>query len=540
MANLGSFAGGLADGIVAGSNLRMKKQQLDNDKAYNDKMLSFKQNEDTRASQRQGWEARDQDRKTAMQADMDAHFQKFADVYGSPAQPDASAAPAAGGSAGAPVAPTANLGGGAAPTVPTQPVASVTPSSVGAPPAPAPKTGNLGAASTATTTSTTPPATTPDNAMVQARRLAAASDAAAIHMKYSGDPTEVLKMTDYLKKNADDDHLRLMRKALNGSDPDAFSSIIKEYGGDPTKANVDVSKGTIDLGNGKPPVDLGLFLRIGGADVLANDIDANKKSKQGDQKFAVDLEHVKAETRNQGAMADYHESMASTQGVYRQTARQAALDAKTQAEVDRMINSAFPSGAIDYSDPNGKAPWTAPKQFVMQYASSVDDPKLARKAASSAIGLFGQVKAASDDQIDSLLRADKAAKSTANIDRLEARYNTTDINLIRQKVTEENLRRNLPGSSSAAPAPATGTKTPQPTIKTAAPPPAPPVVPATPQLSPRSQIAANAAAGASLQKRIGADPDVIALRQQANSSSGRTQIAANAQLNKLLADRYGQ
>lgn len=365
MPNLGSFAGGLADGIAAGSNLRMKKQQIDNDKDYSDKVIALKQGEDTRAAQRQGWEARDQDRKTAMQADMDAHFKKFADVYGGPATPDASAS--AGAPAAPPVAPAPNLGGGSTPPVPAQPVTPVTPGSVGATPAPAPTTGNLGSAATPTTSSapTATPAPTPtDNATLQARRLAAASDTAAIHMRYSGDPTEVLKMTDYLKKNADDDHLRLMRKALNGSDPDAFSSIVKEYGGDPTKANVDMSKGTIDMGNGKPPVDLGMFLRIGGAGVLADELDANKKSKQSDQKFDSSMKNDQSERALHGAQANEANARASVAGMQ----KTAMIDEKKQRDLDLRIGRdvGYQPDATTGGPGQKAAEWTDGRRWLSQ------------------------------------------------------------------------------------------------------------------------------------------------------------------------------
>lgn len=388
MANLGSFAGGLSEGLNAGYGMALKKRQQDNDKEYSDKVIALKQNEDTRQQADANYTAKARAREDDWQTKNDALDAEYKDVLGGFQPAPAAATPNTpqGGNLGA----AASVGTTGA--VPDQPA----------------PTGNLGATQT-------PPAAASgsapgDNNAFNARALAYGSKKAALHMAKTGDTEHMAAWNTYMKKNGDDENLRLYRKAITG-DADALAAVIKQHGGDPLKAKVDLGGGTIDLGNGKPAEDLGMFLRLGGASVLADEIDANKKSKQGDQKFVQEtakadsgLKNDIAERGLKGAQSRHADASAAaekTRATF-QTAQTGALqDDREIRAVTALVTKPLVK-ETDLRDPDGKTVWAAPSAFVMSRVAGAE-PKTRAKAGKQALDDLMTIRSATRKRVSELL-----------------------------------------------------------------------------------------------------------------------------------------
>lgn len=275
MANLGSFAGGLAQGYISAEKIKQSREELKAQKDYNDRRAKLAEQEGARAQADHDAKVKDRDRKESFLTERKKIWEQH---FGTPATP---AAPGAAG----PTPGDTSYEGGPDPIISAP---TVMPN--------APQQGNLGAGNKPAAAGGPNPLTDPTKA------LAYMTDMAALDMRENGDPKTMAGLLDYVQKNRENEEFQLHRKAFSG-DKAAFAEIVKRAGGDPAAAKIDMKGGTIDFGNGQGPQSLGFYLRVAGAGKLADAADKDADNKREGEKHKADLELRGAQVGAQKANA---------------------------------------------------------------------------------------------------------------------------------------------------------------------------------------------------------------------------------------------
>lgn len=417
--NLGSFAGGLAQGAQAGENIKLKRREMDSI-------------EDTRKRQLAVLEAEEGRKKSAFdeeQAMKDEAKAIHAKWFGG-------GAPAAG-----------------------QPVnldeAAVSyPVSPGGPPAqkPAPATvTNLGGSPQPVAAAQGQPGANPDFQKT-ASQLGYMTDLMALQLKRKADPETLKKLVDYTNQVRGKEQTELLYAATRG-DAAALQKVAEMYGGSKAEIVRDAKTGVsrIDFGNGKPPEDFVQLLQIAAGRSIADaQLDSDSRATAGDKnareiethgsnlraadsKLKTDAAHITLMGK-QGNLAD-------AQADYTRDGKKGSQQARVDGAVVKLVDEAL-GKRIDASD--GKSEWTGPRSFVFAQVAKAKGKDSKEDVAAEAIQQARTIEEKARAQVARLLK-DPTTKA-----QLEAATGSRDPKVILQRSIDFNLDRALRGGAEPA------------------------------------------------------------------------------------------
>lgn len=208
MANLGNFAGGFAHGYTSGRDLQRREEEFKSNKDLRERQIKMQE-------QDQAWQEKERKRQDELYTGMENLNKEFGIGYGR--------------------------------QVPDGEVE---------------QSDNAGNVVRVPKYKQAPPRSFDE--LTPGEQMNYLGKAMGLKIAKTGDASLLLPYKKWLTEAKATEEGQRVIEALN--DPKKFDAYVTELGGDPTKAKFDREKYTLDLGNGKPPVDVRGHLFAAGAD----------------------------------------------------------------------------------------------------------------------------------------------------------------------------------------------------------------------------------------------------------------------------------
>jgi hypothetical protein len=230
----------------------------------------------------------------------------------------------------------------------------------------------------------------------QARDLGFLADTMGAQMRRTGDPSKMVPIFEYLQTTRGTEVGKNVLGAMNG-DQAKFDALVKELGGDPSKAQVIPDKFQLDLGNGKV-TDLKQYLLLAGADkfyaALQKDSEGKRQERVADSQVRAADARTNLVTAQAGVIpAQIDLLRARAQAARASSGTGGAGGAKLSAQVLNQIKTATTDSMTGKPDAEA-ASW------VMQRVSQSKDPM-------ADVGRASEEYRASVKEVKGLMRAHK-------------------------------------------------------------------------------------------------------------------------------------
>lgn len=341
MRNLGGLASGAVAGFVAGKNMQLQQQEVNDLKEYRGRKLQMEETDSNIRKQEADQKKATYDRGEAFRLKRIDIAKKHGFDPDAPI-PEPGMAPAATPVAAAPT--VGNLGAGLQPQPQQQNAAG-------------------------------------ERARANAKWLAYQKDLMGAAMAHGSDPEALKQMHDYVMKLDGNQEAMSLMGALEG-DADSLDAYARMRGTTADKIKVYTDKKTgrpmVDMGKGAQDVTAHLQV-VAGAEAWKAMTDQATR-QQGDETHGSKLEVDKAHINQMNAAAEY-----SREGKKTAIAdRQAKVANDIQVALDHRLKSSLPAKPDYSADDNGKTPWVAHQTWVQTRVarSLAGDDKVTQKRAN--------------------------------------------------------------------------------------------------------------------------------------------------------------
>lgn len=184
------------------------------------------------------------------------------------------------------------------------------------------------------------------------------------------DPKVAKETMEYMKLHQDDAEVQLMRRVYE-RDPEAVAEIVKRHNGDVAKFKIDPAAMTIDFGNGDGPVPMGNHAILGGGSSLMskNLIEQQKGAQEltkGKQAIELAKELNQAHVAESKARAEDHRAGAAERREGREANREIKLDAIEQRKSRDLQSRLTDLEEVDGTSKDGKGVWKDGRRWVSQ------------------------------------------------------------------------------------------------------------------------------------------------------------------------------
>lgn len=275
-------------------------------------------------------------------------------------------------------------------------------------------------------------------------------DSMALRLKHgSTDPKQLIEAADYARKMKETDLGRNIMGALGGN-KEAMAKLAAEQGFDAATAKVEVNpeKGVFQLVTNKGTMDLKEIAMYLGADKAhaamvgqTTDARGTKTFNLGVQKTEGQIAQDTAETAllpKKGKLLDAQANEANAKAAHAGEARKSIIDDKRQKQLDARITATMGKQVDAFAD-DGKSEWMAPKQWVQARVTGAlaENPKADHnRLLADALKDYSAIKSHVDKQFAA------ASSDKAKLAALQAKYGTKQAARIKQRMFEDNLERN--------------------------------------------------------------------------------------------------
>jgi len=396
--NLGSFAGGMAQGLYMGAKLKGDREDREAAKAQRERDNKRQDEEDAYKKGERERAARLRERRAAMLRE-EYGDESLTDIP----LPQGPAAAPAGNIAAPPVA-------GAAPVMPQQG---------------APAQGNLAQQ----------PAQQPPKQMSwseeQARFLRVFKRDLQLRLEEGGDMDSLKKSYDYVRSLAGNQEASVLIAAMQG-DPKAVEAFAASKGARPEQVKFTVDPKTkrrfVDWGTGAQ--DLSLVAGVVAGHDAYKMLNEQHERGQGDEKHDAEVKLRGAQTKQAEAAATENYAQAGAANARKSL----DMDERSRRDVEGVL---LKLKRTDATDLQGKAQWNAPVEWALARVMGADKKDNPRAIAADSIKVFQQIEARSKKAVE------QAASDPNKMKALSARYGgEVRPQVLLQRLIEDQLGMN--------------------------------------------------------------------------------------------------